>query len=270
MILPFIPSVNSILMAFSTTEITSHEIVSDNPVHQRLFFAYYEAAAVVDGNLLEIGCGVGRGIELLTGACEHYTGIDKNEALLNQLQQTYPQHTFRRQHIPPLSGLPDDTFDYVVTFQVIEHIEDDHLFVKEIYRVLKPGGQLIVTTPNSKRSLTRNPWHVREYTAEGLLHLLGRYFPKVDTYGVQGNEKVMEYYEQNRKSVKKITRFDIFNLQYRLPRTLLQIPYDLLNRINRKKLMEQSDGLAGEISYKDYFLDQEVDNCLDFFYVARK
>jgi hypothetical protein len=71
-------------MAFSTTEITSHEIVSDNPVHQRLFFAYYEAATITSGNLLEIGVGVGRGLELLTGACDQYTGIDKNGALLGR------------------------------------------------------------------------------------------------------------------------------------------------------------------------------------------
>jgi hypothetical protein len=52
-------------MAFSTTEITSSSIVSDNPVHQRLFFAYHEAAKLVGGNLLEIGCGVGRGLDVL-------------------------------------------------------------------------------------------------------------------------------------------------------------------------------------------------------------
>jgi ubiquinone/menaquinone biosynthesis C-methylase UbiE len=257
-------------MAFSTTEITSHEIVSDNPVHQRLFFAYYEAATITSGNLLEIGVGVGRGLELLTGACDQYTGIDKNGALLAQLRQAYPQHQFIERHIPPLTGLPDNAYDYVVTFQVIEHIQDDDLFIREIHRVLKPGGQLIVTTPNIKRSLTRNPWHVREYTAEGLAGLLGRYFPRTDKYGVQGNEKVMTYYEQNRQSVEKITRYDIFNLQYRLPRAVLQIPYDILNRLNRKKLMQQATGLVSEITYTDYFLDTEVDTCLDFFYVAKK
>jgi 2-polyprenyl-3-methyl-5-hydroxy-6-metoxy-1,4-benzoquinol methylase len=257
-------------MAFSTTEITSSQIVSDNPVHQRLFFAYHEAGKLLSGNLLEIGCGVGRGLEVLAHSCEQYTGIDKNEALLQSLREAYPRLHFISRHIPPLTGIADNTYDFVVTFQVIEHIENDDLFVKEIHRVLKPGGKVIITTPNSKLSLTRNPWHIREYTATGLRTLVSRHFKKLDTRGVHGNSRVMEYYEKNKRAVEKITRFDIFNLQYRLPRTVLQIPYDFLNRWNRKSLMNSNDSLVNEISYDDYFLSNEVENCLDFFYIAEK
>jgi ubiquinone/menaquinone biosynthesis C-methylase UbiE len=257
-------------MAFSTTEITSSSIVSDNPVHQRLFFAYHEAAQLVGGNLLEIGCGVGRGLDVLAQHCMQYTGIDKNTALLETLRKAYPNLNFIEGHIPPLHGLADNSFNTVVSFQVIEHIQDDDLFIKEIYRVLKPGGKLILTTPNRKLSLTRNPWHIREYTATSLQQLISKHFKKLNKQGVHGNKKVMEYYEKNKKAVEKITRFDIFNLQYRLPRTLLQIPYDFLNRLNRKSLMNGNDKLVSDINYDDYFLSRDVENCLDFFYIAEK
>lgn len=254
---------------YKTTEITSAEIASDNPVHQRLLFPYVEAAKIVSGNVLEIGCGWGRGLELLTQAADHYTGIDKNDALIQSLRQEYPQSTFIQANIPPLSGLADNSFDYIVTFQVIEHIQNDDLFIKEAFRVLKPGGKLLLTTVNRLFSLTRNPWHVREYSADELKKLMMRYFSTVETRGIHGNGKVMEYYEQNKKSVERITRYDIFDLQHRLPRWVLQVPYDLLNRLNRNKLLQQ-DGLAAEIQYKDYIQTNTPAGSLDFFYLAKK
>lgn len=254
---------------YKTTEITSAEIASDNPVHQRLLFPYVEAASIVSGNVLEIGCGWGRGLELLTKAADHYTGIDKNTELISALGKAYPDATFIAANIPPLSKLADNMFDYIVTFQVIEHIENDDLFIKEAHRVLKPGGKLLLTTVNKTFSLTRNPWHVREYYADGLKSLITKYFPKIETRGIHGNEKVMTYYEQNKESVKKLTRFDIFNLQYRLPRRLLQVPYDLMNRLNRNRLL-QADGLAAQINYTDYLVSNDPAGSLDFFYVATK
>ncbi|MCY7360085.1 MAG: class I SAM-dependent methyltransferase [Rudanella sp.] len=254
---------------YKTTEITSAKITSDNPVHQRLLFPYVEAAGMVRGNVLEIGCGWGRGLELLTQAADHYTGIDKNEDLIGSLQREYPQSTFIAVNIPPLSGFANNTFDFIVTFQVIEHIDNDDLFVKEAYRVLKPGGKLLLTTVNKTFSLTRNPWHVREYVADELRALMGRYFPLIETRGIHGNDKVMTYYEQNKKSVERFTRWDIFKLQYRLPRRLLQVPYDIANRMNRDRLLQQ-DGLAAEIHHTDYLVSQHPAGSLDFFYVATK
>lgn len=254
---------------YKTTEITSAEIASDNPVHQRLLFPYIEAAQLVSGNVLEIGCGWGRGLELLTKAATQYTGIDKNEDLINALSAEYRNATFLAANIPPLRMLADNTFDFIVTFQVIEHIQNDDLFIKEAHRVLKPGGKLLLTTVNKSFSLTRNPWHVREYYADGLKALMCKYFPSVNTRGIHGNGKVMTYYEQNKESVKKLTRFDIFNLQYRLPRRLLQVPYDLMNRLNRNRLLE-ADGIAAEINYTDYLVSNDPAGSLDFFYIATK
>lgn len=88
--------------------------------------------------------------------------------------------------------------------------------------------------------------------------------------GIGGNEKVMAYYEQNKKSVEKITRFDIFNLQYRLPAPLLRIPYDILNRMNRNKLSSSNTGLVAEIQHDDYILMEDAEEALDLFLIVEK
>ena len=61
---------------------------------------------------------------------------------------------FREATVPPLP-FENETFDCVVSFQVIEHIADDKEFVREVHRVLRKGGRFIVTTPNRPMSLTR-------------------------------------------------------------------------------------------------------------------
>ena len=78
--------------------------------------------------------------------------------------------------------------------------------VREVHRVLRPGGKFILTTPNIRMSLTRNPWHVREYNPDQLRNLLGSAFASVEALGVFGNERIMEYYEKNRRGVRRITR----------------------------------------------------------------
>ncbi|MEO9965654.1 MAG: class I SAM-dependent methyltransferase [Reichenbachiella sp.] len=257
-------------MATYTTEIASDKIVSDNPIHQRLLQAYHEAIPYIKGKVLEPGCGEGRGIALLSPAADEYVALDKIEDVIKELKHKFPSVDFRQAVFPPFHQLEDDYFDTVISFQVIEHIKDDRLFLEEIHRVLKPGGQAIITTPNIKMSLSRNPWHEREYTNKELKDLAGSIFSKVEMKGIAGNEKVMEYHEQNRASVARITRFDIFNLQYHLPNALLRIPYDILNRLNRNNLQKQDEGLVTEIDRTDYYLrDQEEDN-LDLFCIVTK
>ncbi|MBX2843361.1 MAG: class I SAM-dependent methyltransferase [Flammeovirgaceae bacterium] len=255
---------------FSTTEITSHEDQSDNVIHQRLFYAYVKAAEIISGDVLEIGCGAGRGLQLLADKCDNYTAIDKNKELLDLHQKAYPNFKFIHENIPPLSFLEDNSFDYIISFQVIEHLYNDNLFIKEIQRVLKPGGKAIITTPNIKLSLTRNPWHVREYTAVQLEELMGKHFKEVDLKGITGSKKVMDYYQSNKESVRKITRFDILNLQYRLPRQILQVPYDILNRINRKSLQKKNNQLVSDVTIEDYLLSDQADESFDFFCIAKK
>lgn len=259
-----------IQMGIYTTEITSSVIPSDNPLHQRLLKPYYLVKDDISGHVLEVGCGDGRGIDVISNLCESYTGIDKNGLVLDKLKKKFTDSRFIKQDIPPLKDIASDRYSIVLSFQVIEHIRDDVQFLKELKRVIMPGGKVFITTPNIKKSLTRNPWHIREYTSKQLEELVNSVFDKVTIKGITGNDKVWQYYEMNKKSVEKITRFDVFNLQYKLPRSLLRIPYDILNRINRNRLNTADNSLTSEISHEDYLLTEDTSEALDFFVVAEK
>ncbi len=252
-----------------TAERVSAE-VSDNFVFQRSLLAYHAAAERLSGTVLEIGTGTGYGIRVVAPHTDRFITIDKHRpANLPELQRQAANVEFRTATVPPLP-FDEAAFDCVISFQVIEHIERDAEFVREVHRVLRPGGKFIVTTPNAPMSLTRNPWHVREYRAEELRTLLQGPFAQVEMLGVSGNERVTAYYERNRESVRRIARFDIFDLQHRLPRRLLQIPYDLLNRLNRRKLLEQNRELTTAIRMDDYRIGPVGDDCFDLFFVAEK
>ena len=157
-----------------TTEITSDAISSDNPIHQRLFKAYVIAKDYVGGDVLEVGCGEGRGVGLLMQHAKSFTAVDKIQEVISDLKIKYPAGRFLSMNIPPLKELADNAYDSIVSFQVIEHIQDDTLFLKEIHRVLKPGGIALLTTPNRSMSLSRNPWHIREYLPDELKNIAAK------------------------------------------------------------------------------------------------
>ena len=252
-------------MALKTAERVSRD-VTDNFVYQRSRLAYFEAAKRVEGRVLEIGTGTGYGIEIIAPHAERYITLDKHCAV--DVASLPSNVEFRTAKVPPLP-FADDEFDCVVSFQVIEHIVRDKEFVAEVMRVLKRGGKFIVSTPNKPMSLTRNPWHVREYRAEELKALLSG-FDSVECYGVGGNERVWAYYEKNRESVHRIMRFDILKMQWWLPRWILQLPYDVANRFNRRRLHSQNIALTESIKMEDYALQEVNDRCFDLFYVATK
>ena len=254
------------MATINTAERVSRE-ASDNFVFQRSLLAYHAAAQRIAGDVLEIGTGAGYGIEVVAPHARRFVTLDKHVPAPELLAR--PDVEFRQAVVPPLK-FPDESFDCVISFQVIEHIRDDRRFIDEIHRVLRPGGRLIVTTPNAPMSLTRNPWHVREYSAAELRQLLGSVFSQVEALGVFGNDRVAEYYEKNRRGVERVTRFDVLDLQHRLPRWMLQIPYDLLNRLNRRRLLRENSDLTVSIRMDDYRIAPVADGCYDLFFVAVK
>jgi len=131
------------------------------------------------------------------------------------------------------TSLPDMTYDGVVSVEVIEHVPDDSAFVRQIHRVLKPGGAVIMTTPNGETKKNVNPDHVRHYTRAELESKLRECFDDVRVfYGVrQGwlhNEAIKGWGPQ----VKR-------------PLTFVLAPYRLLLCLLANLLEGDSANLAG-------------------------
>ena len=80
----------------------------------------------------------------------------------------------------------------------------------------------------------------------------------------------MEYYAANKAGVERITRFDPLDLQHRLPAWMLRLPYDILNRMNRRRLLADNRSLTSSISMADYRVAPYDEGCFDLFCIARK
>jgi len=252
-----------------TSERTNNLSHINNYVFQRHLFAYKAISQVYlrGKKVLELGCGEGYGMELLSGPTEMYVAVDKKRPAAVSFNNNMQ---FRQCQLPWLSHLPDNSFDTILCFQVIEHIKNDHLLLKEIKRVLKPGGSFFLTTPNKLTSLTRNPFHIREYLPNEMQALIAASFNTCTVQGIYGNNTVMKYYAANQKSVERITRYDVLNLQYHLPAFLLKGAYSLLNNYNRFTLARRTPDITANINYDDFYLDDLKDTCLDYFVMAMK
>jgi SAM-dependent methyltransferase len=76
----------------------------------------------------------------------------------------------------------DDSFDVIVSVEVLEHVDEDEKFVSEVRRVLKTDGVFVMTTPNGDWVPNTNPDHRRHYRREQLEQLLRLHFDEVDVF----------------------------------------------------------------------------------------
>jgi hypothetical protein len=81
---------------------------------------------------------------------------------------------------------------------------------------------------------------------------------------------VMEYYERNKKSVQRLMRWDVLDLQNKLPASMLRIPYELMNRLNRNNLKSGADELVASITHEDYVVSDQADQSLDLFAICTR
>lgn len=251
----------------------AHHDEANNVTYQRCQYAYEFAKPFIAGQkVLDVGCGLAYGTALMAESAASITGLDYDKETIEENRKQYSSIKnldFSQAIIPPLP-MPDNSYDVITSFQFIEHIAPRKEFLKECFRVLKPGGSLLVTTPNAKKSLARNPFHVHEYTFDEMKREVSSMNDLFELKGLNGNEKVNTYYAENGKFVRMILRFDILKMHRWLPSAWLSKPYNWITSLMRNKLKDKVDQTK-DITTKDFFLQPEnLDECWDIYLIARK
>lgn len=121
------------------------------------------------GRLLDVGCGNSPFRHLLDPAVTRYQGVDV--AVAADFGYQNPDTVYYDGHVLPF---PDASFDAVLCTEVLEHIAEPAETIREIYRVLKPGGRLLLTIPWSAR-FHYQPHDYHRYTPSMLLRLFASF-----------------------------------------------------------------------------------------------
>lgn len=131
--------------------------------------------------VLDIGCGSGYGTAMLLKFGYKVIGADIDNEIIKEAQMRWNHDGFVVADALNLP-FPGSSFDAIVSFETIEHVEDGEGFLAEVQRVLRPQGLFICSTPNTR--YTAHPrYHLKEYEPEEFFSLFEKYFIDVRHYG---------------------------------------------------------------------------------------
>ena len=144
---------------------------------------------VAGKRVLDVACGTAL---LATAGATQVDGFDCSPEVVALAKQAWalPNISFGAATTDRLP-VPDALYDYYVSFETIEHVEDDDALLTEATRVLRTGGSLLLSTPNRELldpgiSIDDRPFnrfHTREYCRDELNERLRRHFATIIWYG---------------------------------------------------------------------------------------
>ena len=132
------------------------------------YHRYATVMELVSGKtVLDVACGEGYGSAMLADAAVHVTGVDISDEAVEHAARSYQKaNLVYRQGSAIALDFADASFDVVVSFETIEHLAEQEDMLREIRRVLRPQGVLVISSPNrpvySEESGEHNEFHVKE------------------------------------------------------------------------------------------------------------
>lgn len=145
----------------------------------------WAAQALAGKRVLDAGCGTGYGLEIMAeGGAAHLTGVDIDAEAVAESRTRADRCGVAAAVQGDLQALelPDDSFDAAVCFETIEHIDSPERGMAELRRVVRPGGMVIVSSPNPEVYPEGNEHHLHELRPDQLRRLVGQHFPAVRMY----------------------------------------------------------------------------------------
>jgi len=150
---------------------------------------YVLAADLVEGRtVLDAACGEGYGAHILARKARAVTGIDSSQEAIAHAGSRYAEENLAFE-VADCRKLPfgDGQFDCIVSFETLEHLEQQEDMLREFRRVLSAEGFLLISSPDravyTDRLKNENPFHVRELYRHELENLLATEFPSVRLLG---------------------------------------------------------------------------------------
>lgn len=139
--------------------------------------------------VLDLACGTGYGAAELAVTAERVVGVDRAPEAVAHARAHYrqPNLSFVRAQVTDVP-LRDGAFQLVTAFEVIEHLPDWRALLSEARRLLAPGGQFVVSTPNklyyaeSRKIAGPNPFHEHEFEFAEFRDALAEFFPHVSLF----------------------------------------------------------------------------------------
>jgi SAM-dependent methyltransferase len=212
------------------TFITSPMSVVVNPayiIRNGIYQAILSMAPGIKGDVLDFGCG-SKPYESLFVNAGSYVGVDVEVSGHNH-QRSQVDVYYDGKTLP----FPDNHFDAVVAFEVFEHVFSIDEVLGEIRRVLKPGGQILLTIPFAwdEHEL---PYDFARYTSFGIRHVLERnHFEvrdvrKTTTYFLAVSQMLIAYLAQHVFPVKNTPARAVAQLLFVFPLTLTALALNLI------------------------------------------
>jgi SAM-dependent methyltransferase len=158
----------------------------------------------------------------------------------------------------------DQAFDVVVAFETIEHVKDDVRFLTELHRVIKDGGQCLLTTPNglSRLKPRQKPWnrfHIREYAPVEWQSLLASIFSEVEIWGIIGTNEIQTIERNRVEQAQRLAALDPLNLRSCLPPAWETRLVTLVKSILRpRQTSEMDEDFSQTYNLDDYYLTQQA------------